>query len=174
MSEESSPLRSPTENGNLPHFHWECRERGKWIPDEKMTVTSGPKLLCASVRLSAPGAAYFPQEFLGKYTATSDFSSGRQIFKHEKRKLYLHVISGKIPWLISSVVNSENYAVVKSGTSPSMCPGDKRARYRQRKKENCVSWKYKSVSWYSWFFNYAIRCKWVEVSELIVTCDTCM
>ena len=161
MLDEASPLRSKSVSGDIPDCMWNYKKDGKWIPDNKMIVAPGPPLLCQYIIISAPGAEAFPEEVLGTYLPTSEFSSGRQIFKNETQELYLHVISGRVPWFISPVINSEKDAVMMSGTAPSLCPGDMRARYRQKIKRN--SWVYMNA-----------ENEWIEVPEqFVVICNSC-
>ena len=83
MLDERSSLRNLSKSEDLPHVNWEFDKNGDWCPAKEMSVTPGPPLLCKSVNISAPEAVSLSPEIVGKYLPTSDFSSGREIFKHE-------------------------------------------------------------------------------------------
>ena len=111
-------------------------------------------------------ASLVPPEILGKYLPTSDFSSGREVYKHMSQDMYLLTTPGKVWWCVSPVrpdINSLKDSILRSGTAPSLCPADRRARYRKKEGMECNSWRFKNA-----------ENKWIEVPEIHVTCDTCL
>merc|ERR1711992_450116 len=94
--------------------------------DPLLQVTPVPDLaplLCSSVTISATGeAARICPGSLGTFYPTGDFSSGRQVFKHETSGEYLLVPTNKVCWGVQESVNAETEASIRSGCAPGLRP----------------------------------------------------
>ena len=97
------------------------------MDDPHLMISPDKPRACGEITISASGAAAVTQpECVGAYTPTQMFSEGRQVFKHKTEERYL-LVDGE--WNVRESV--EWGTKMRSGSAPSMCPADPRARINE-------------------------------------------
>ena len=111
LGENRAALRNLANTDHVPVSGWSYYGGGAWHDDLLLQVTPVSDLaplLCSSVTISASGeAARLHPDSLGTFYPTGDFSSGRQVFKHETSSWYLLVPAAVVNWRVQKSVNAE-------------------------------------------------------------------
>ena len=149
-----------------PMTGWEHLKGKKgWVTEPQMKVHEIVPSLCEAVSISISGkiSPNFPREVLGKYIPTGIFSAGRQVFKHETEEKFLLILqqSKYICWKVSNNMENTSEDILESGSCPSMCPADPRAKRSQKRQRNC--WIYKDTKNSNWIRND---------TNINISCDT--
>ena len=128
----------------VPLTGWECYHNGVHIDDPLLKISSGLPLPCGDITIRGSRSAEFMQpRSIGVYTPTKMFSGGRRVFKHVSQERYILSQPDCMNWYVQDSVD-EKGPYMSSGSAPSMCPADPRARTNP--SVGLSSWNY----WANW------------------------
>ena len=128
-------LRSSSTSSSIPSDNWQYRDYDdKWKSDPGVRIVQGPLPSCQTISVEVRGAAATAQsDCAGDYRVTTDWSWGRQVFKHSHRELYLCVKGmwggWEVGWYITDSPGGGTPHIWRKATA--WCPADRRAATRQ-------------------------------------------
>ena len=153
-------LQNESNTGSVPLTGWKCWNSDAsfgdkdhwWLEDPYLRISHDFPSPCGDIIIAFEGSVdpkitkkkiknSLTSECVGVYSPTDMFSAGRRVFKHKSKKSYLLVL-GYTHWVVKKKVNTmkSEGIYMASGSAPSMCPADIRAKTSER--EGQTSWRY--------------------------------
>ena len=138
LGQNGGGLRNQSASNQVPTYGWQCWNDKTWQPTF-LSISTSPPSLCSTITIEAEDkvAKRYPAS-LGTFTATQDWSAGRQVFRNTNSGELLCVKPGTVNWRVRPT--PESVASIQSGCAPSLCPADKRAARSERRGQ--TSWAY--------------------------------
>ena len=153
----SISIRNQNKTESVPLTGWEWRWdcQSQFRDDPLLKISSGPTLPCGDITIRASRSVeYMYPECIGVYNPTQIFSGGCRVFKHVSQERYILSQPDCFNWHVQDSVDTTPFSLLEkshhvdkkgsymvSGSAPSMCPADPRARTNQ--SFGLSSWNYR-------------------------------
>ena len=130
-------------SGHIVSHHWQYAESVfRDDPDMRLVAVTNVTPCCSKVTIELSGdAAKYQSDVAGDYVPMDQFSSGRHIYQHKFRKVFLHIAPGATCWIVSNEVGWDGTWYIISASAGSLCPADQRNNYSHHRYGQ-KSWLY--------------------------------
>ena len=140
-------LQCTDKSGHIVSHHWQYPGDGGQFrddPDMRIVAVTNVTPCCRKVTIELSGdAAKYQSDVAGDYVLMDKFSTGRHIYQHKIRNLFLHIAPRTVNWSVSSTIGIDTEHI-GSGAAGSLCPADPRNTYSHVVGRK--SWVYRSGS----------------------------
>ena len=118
-------LWSNVDSEKPPMTGWEYwnLKKEEWGRDSNMTLSCGSLIPCSRVKLNIQGNG----ESEGVYRLTTTWLSGRPVYEHKEKDLFLYVAEGLTHWSVSDRLTSNNDSIIIQSYRATNSPADPRA-----------------------------------------------
>jgi len=134
LGENSGGLMNQSASNQVPRWGWKFGKEKGWHP-ATLSISTSPPSLCSTINITDTVS-------LGTFTATQDWSAGRQVFRNTNSGHVLCIQPGQVNWGVRATPESVD-ASIESCRAPSLCPAYERAARSERSGN--TGWQYSST-----------------------------